>query len=84
MDVKKIIETEMTEQDMSKLSRRDAIKLMGMSPIAAGVIASAGSSTYSEANASSATGKIVIVGGGLAGTSTAARLCTLFQTQTLL
>jgi sulfide:quinone oxidoreductase len=62
-------------EEMPVLSRRDAIKLMGMSPIAAGVIASAGSSTYSEANASSATGKIVIVGGGLAGTSTAARLC---------
>ncbi len=74
MDVKKMIESEMSEQDISKLSRRDAIKMMGMSPIAAGVIASAGSSTYSEANASGATGKILIVGGGLAGMSTAARL----------
>ncbi|WP_455757275.1 NAD(P)/FAD-dependent oxidoreductase [Sulfurimonas sp.] len=55
------------------MSRRDAMKYLTMSPLAASVIASAsvGASTVS---ASSATGKIVIVGGGLAGMSTAARL----------
>lgn len=55
------------------MSRRDALKYLTMSPLAAAVIANAtvGTSTVS---ASSATGKIVIVGGGLAGMSTAARL----------
>ena len=55
------------------MSRRDAMKYLTMSPLAASVIASAtvGASTVSASNA---TGKIVIVGGGLAGMSTAARL----------
>ena len=55
------------------MSRRDAMKYLTMSPLAASIIASAtvGASTVS---ASSAEGKIVIVGGGLAGMSTAARL----------
>ncbi len=62
------------EEEMPSLSRRDAIKLMGMSPLAAGVIASAGTAAGTEAIASDAKGKILIVGGGLAGMSTAARL----------
>ncbi|MDF1879112.1 NAD(P)/FAD-dependent oxidoreductase [Sulfurimonas sp. SAG-AH-194-C20] len=45
------------------LSRRDAIKLMGISPIAAGVLASTSGSSIAEASAN-VTGKIVIVGGG--------------------
>ncbi|MGB5964711.1 MAG: FAD/NAD(P)-binding oxidoreductase [Sulfurimonadaceae bacterium] len=62
------------EKEMPVLSRREAIKLMGMSPLAAGVIASAGTAAGTEAIASDAKGKILIVGGGLAGMSTAARL----------
>jgi len=60
------------EKQEGKMSRRDAMKFMAASPIAAGVLA--GATTSSDAIASSATGKIVIVGGGLAGMSTAARL----------
>ncbi len=56
----------------SALSRRDALKLMAISPVAAATVASM--STPTEAKASDAKGKIVIVGGGLAGMSTAARL----------
>ncbi len=55
-----------------ELTRRDAMKFLAVSPVAAGLLASAGSTT--EAKASDATGKIVIVGGGLAGMATAARL----------
>ncbi len=55
------------------MSRREAIKYLTMSPMAASILAGAtlGATTVS---ASSAKGKIVIVGGGLAGMSTAARL----------
>ena len=53
------------------LSRRDALKLMGISPIAASVIA--GSST-TEVHASDAKGKIVILGGGAGGIMAMARL----------
>ncbi|MEA2112263.1 MAG: FAD/NAD(P)-binding oxidoreductase [Campylobacterota bacterium] len=60
------------EKQEGKMSRRDAMKFMAASPIAAGVLAGAGTST--DAIASDAKGKIVIVGGGLAGMSTAARL----------
>ena len=60
------------EKQEGKMSRRDAMKFMAASPIAAGVLAGVG--TTEDAIASDATGKIVIVGGGLAGMSTAARL----------
>lgn len=55
------------------MSRREALKYLSVSPMAASILAGAtvGASTV---NASSAKGKIVIVGGGLAGMSTAARL----------
>ncbi len=53
------------------LSRRDALKLMGISPIAASVIAS---STSTQVHASDAKGKIVIVGGGAGGIMAMARL----------
>ncbi|WP_345969687.1 FAD/NAD(P)-binding oxidoreductase [Sulfurimonas sp. HSL1-6] len=56
------------------LSRREALKLMGISPIAAGVLASAGSGSVNEARASGAKGKIVIVGGGAGGIMAMARL----------
>ncbi|MEA3330911.1 MAG: FAD/NAD(P)-binding oxidoreductase [Campylobacterota bacterium] len=55
------------------MSRRDALKYLTMSPMAASILASATVGT-STINASSVKGKIVIVGGGLAGMSTAARL----------
>lgn len=54
------------------ISRRDAIKLMGLSPVAAGLLASTGSSEQLEA--SSAKGKIVIVGGGAGGIMAMAKL----------
>ncbi|MFT5662600.1 MAG: sulfide:quinone oxidoreductase [Sulfurimonas sp.] len=47
----------------TELSRRDAIKLMGISPIAASVLASAGTSSIAEASAD-VSGKVIIVGGG--------------------
>lgn len=55
------------------MSRREALKYLTISPLAASVLAGAsvGATTVS---ASDAKGKIVIVGGGLAGMSTAARL----------
>ncbi len=56
------------------LSRRDALKLMGISPIAAGVLASTSSSVISSAEAADAKGKIVIVGGGAGGIMALARL----------
>lgn len=46
-----------------KFSRRDAIKLIGISPIAASVLVSAGTSSIAEASAD-VSGKIIIVGGG--------------------
>jgi len=50
-------------QEGKNLSRRDAIKLMGISPIAAGVLASTSGSSIAEAS-EDVSGKIVIVGGG--------------------
>jgi len=54
------------------MSRRDALKFMGLSPIAAGVLAS--STTTTKASASEAKGKILIVGGGAGGIMAMARL----------
>jgi sulfide:quinone oxidoreductase len=54
------------------LSRRDAIKLMGLSPIAVGLIASSSSTTRAEAL--DIKGKILIVGGGSGAIMTLARL----------
>jgi sulfide:quinone oxidoreductase len=68
-DLQEIL-ADINEQEMS---RRDAMKLMAVSPLAAsGMIAASGTAT--EAEASDAKGKIVIVGGGLVGMATAARL----------
>ncbi|EQB40262.1 sulfide:quinone reductase [Sulfurimonas hongkongensis] len=55
------------------MSRREALKYLSVSPMAASILAGA-TIGASSASASSAKGKIVIVGGGLAGMSTAARL----------
>jgi sulfide:quinone oxidoreductase len=54
------------------LSRRDAIKLFGTG--GAAMLMTAGATTNAEAGSSDAKGKILIIGGGLAGMSTAARL----------
>ncbi|DAB30785.1 MAG TPA: sulfide:quinone reductase [Sulfurimonas sp. UBA12504] len=55
------------------MSRREALKYMSISPLAASILAGTTAGT-TAAVASDAKGKIVIVGGGLAGMSTAARL----------
>ncbi|MEA1917067.1 MAG: FAD/NAD(P)-binding oxidoreductase [Campylobacterota bacterium] len=55
------------------LTRREALRIMAISPVAATAILGV-SGAATEVEASSAKGKIVIVGGGLAGMSTAARL----------
>ncbi len=53
------------------LSRRDALKLMGVSPIAAALLSG---STATEAKASDAKGRIVILGGGAGGIMAMAHL----------
>ncbi len=60
--------------DKKGLSRRDALKIMGLSSAAVltGGASSAGAAT--EAKAASVSGRVLIVGGGLSGMSTAARL----------
>jgi len=50
-------------KENQELSRRDVLKLMALSPVAAGVLASS-ASTEAHASASAAKGRIVIVGGG--------------------
>lgn len=56
------------------MSRRDALKFLATSPVAAGVLANMTTPTTANASSSDAKGKIVIVGGGLAGVATAAKL----------
>ena len=55
------------------ISRRDAMKLMGVGSLSA-LMMGTDAEAATEAKASEAKGKILIVGGGLAGMSTAARL----------
>ncbi len=57
--------------DKSGISRREALKLLGFS---GAMLLASNEHTGTKANASDAKAKIVIVGGGLAGISTAARL----------
>ena len=75
MNKNEILEEILAEVDKHPeiMSRREALKYLTVSPMAASILAGAtvGASTVS---ASSAKGKIVIVGGGLAGMSTAARI----------
>jgi sulfide:quinone oxidoreductase len=75
MKKNKILEEILAEVDKHPeiMSRREAMKYLTMSPLAASMLAGAtvGATT---ASASSVKGKVVIVGGGLAGMSTAARL----------
>ncbi len=56
------------------ISRRDAMKMMGFSSLAALSLGATDAEAATVANASDAKGKIVIIGGGLSGMSTAARL----------
>lgn len=75
MNKSELIEEILQEVDKHPeiMSRREALKYLTLSPMAASVLAGAtvGAATV---NASDVKGKIVIVGGGLAGMSTAARL----------
>ena len=75
MSKNQILEEILNEVDKNPeiMSRRDALKFMSISPVAASIVAgtTVGAAT---AVASDVKGKIVIVGGGLAGMSTAARL----------
>ncbi len=75
MKSNRIIEETLLEIEKceGKLSRRSAMKLLATSPLAASIIANTTAPTEAKA-ASNATGKIVIVGGGLAGVATAAKL----------
>ncbi|WP_314702331.1 FAD-dependent oxidoreductase [Campylobacter rectus] len=76
MDSNKIIDEVLCEleKDGHKMTRREAMKLIAMSPLAAGLLSTAATPSTAEA-ASSAVGKIVIVGGGLSGIAVAAKLC---------
>jgi len=74
MDSKEIKELLKKRDDNDMLSRRDALKLMGISPIAAGVLASTSTSTISSAEAADVSGKIVIIGAGAGGIMALARL----------
>ncbi|HIE34999.1 MAG TPA: NAD(P)/FAD-dependent oxidoreductase [Campylobacterales bacterium] len=68
---------EIVEESLKKegLSRREALKLMGLGTAATMMgAAPTEAKAQTSAKASSAKGKILIVGGGLAGVSTAARL----------
>ncbi|MDD5400484.1 MAG: FAD/NAD(P)-binding oxidoreductase [Sulfurimonas sp.] len=75
MKKNKILEEILKEVDKHPeiMSRREALKYLTMSPLAASVLASATvGTTAASAASSNAKGKVVIVGGGLAGMSTAA------------
>ena len=76
MKSNKIIEEILFEIEKHEggMSRRNAMKFLAASPIAASVLASAATATEAHASSSNAMGKIVIVGGGLAGVATAAKL----------
>ncbi|MFA6138958.1 MAG: FAD/NAD(P)-binding oxidoreductase [Sulfurimonas sp.] len=75
MKKSKILEEILAEVDKHPeiMSRREALKYLSVSPLAASILAGATVGT-TAVSASDAKGKIVIVGGGLAGISTAARL----------
>ena len=76
MKKNEIIEEILAEVDKHPeiMSRREALKYLTVSPMAASILASATVGTATATASASVSGKIVIVGGGLAGMSTAARL----------
>lgn len=67
-------ETMKKMQEQQGLSRRDAIKMMALSPVAASVLAGAAVPSDAHAAASEAKGRIVIVGGGSGALMVLARL----------
>jgi len=73
-DVQKDLEQLDTILKEQGISRRDALKMMGFSSLAALSLGTTDSEAATAAQASDAKGKIVIIGGGLSGMSTAARL----------
>ena len=56
------------------MSRRDALKVMGISPIAAAAIATTSTGSITKAEAADVKGKIVVVGAGSGGIMAAVRL----------
>ena len=66
------LDQNLMDEIRSGMSRREALKFMGLSPIAASVLASG--TAVTAASASDAAGKIVIVGGGAGGIMAMARL----------
>ncbi len=75
----------MDHQDLMKklrahegLSRRDALKMMALSPVAASVLAGSAAPTTLSASSSNAVGKIVIVGGGAGALMVLSRLRRAF------
>jgi len=76
MQKNKILEEILNEVDKHPeiMSRREALKYLTISPLAASVLASASVGATTASAAADVSGKILIVGGGLAGMSTAARL----------
>ncbi len=66
------LDQNLMDEIRSGMSRREARKFMGLSPIAASVLASG--TAVTAASASDAAGKIVIVGGGAGGIMAMARL----------
>ncbi|MGE4419109.1 MAG: NAD(P)/FAD-dependent oxidoreductase [Sulfurimonas sp.] len=76
MKKNKILEEILNEVDKHPeiMSRREALKYLTMSPLAASVLAGATVGATTASASSSAKGRVVIVGGGLAGMSTAALL----------
>ena len=75
MNKNQIIEEILKEVDKNPeiMSRREALKYLSVSPLMASIVATSAVGTTTVC-ASSVKGRVVIVGGGLAGMSTAARL----------
>ncbi|QOG12302.1 NAD(P)/FAD-dependent oxidoreductase [Arcobacter sp. FWKO B] len=72
-ELNKIIEAIDAQMKKDGISRRDALKMAGVGS-AALMMGTSSASAATQAMASNAKGKIVIVGGGLAGVATAAKL----------
>ena len=73
-ELEKALELVDCELKKSGISRREAFKLAGLGSAAYLMGGGSEANAATELKASNATGKIVIIGGGLAGISTAARL----------
>ena len=74
-ELEKALELVDCEIKKAGISRREAFKLAGLGS-AAYLMGGSESNAATELKASEASGKILIIGGGLAGISTAARLAT--------